>query len=135
MRILLDTTYLYRLMEAPGALSDADRRFFTARKAQLFVSAVSIWEMRLKHDARHASGARKSRFDPNDVLVVLQAQDVTLLPMTAAHAARALDPPIAHKDPFDEMLLVQAQEEGLRLLTVDRQLVGHPLAVTPDGRA
>ena len=135
MRILLDTTYLYRLMEAPGALSDTERRFFAARKAQLFVSAVSIWEMRLKHDARRASGARKSRFNPIDVLTVLEGQDVTLLPMTAVHAARALDPPIDHKDPFDELLLVQAQEEGLRLLTVDRQLVGHPLAVTADGHA
>lgn len=36
----------------------------------------------------------------------------------------------AHKDPFDELLLVQAQEEGLKLLTVDRHLVGHPLTVT-----
>ncbi len=34
-----------------------------------------------------------------------------------------------------EMLLVQAQEEGLKLLTVDQHLVDHPLAVTPDGSA
>ena len=135
MRILLDTTYLYRLMETPGALNDTERRFFAARKVQLFVSAVSIWEMRLKHDARYASGVRKSRFHPNDVLTILEGQDVSLLPMTAVHAARVLDPPLAHKDPFDELLLVQAQEEGFKLLTVDRQLVGHPLAVTPDGRA
>ena len=45
------------------------------------------------------------------------------------HAARGLRPPLDRKDPFDELLLVQLQEEGLRLLTVDRRLVGHPLAV------
>ena len=39
-------------------------------------------------------------------------------------------PPILHKDPFDELLLVQAQEEGLKLLTMDRQIIGHPLATT-----
>ena len=50
--------------------------------------------------------------------------------MTMRHAASALEVPLDHKDPFDELLLVQAQEEGLRLLTVDRRLVGHPLAVT-----
>ena len=130
MRILLDTTYLYRFMEATAALTENDRRFFGARELQLYASAVSIWEMRLKHSARHASGERKSRFDPNDVIPVLENQGVTFLPMTIRHAARALETPLGHRDPFDELLLVQAQEEGLKLLTVDRLLVSHPLAVS-----
>ena len=130
MRVLLDTTYLYRFMEATAALTENDRRFFGARELQLYVSAVSIWEMRLKHNARHASGERKSRFDPNDVIPVLENQGVTFLPMTIRHAARALETPLGHRDPFDELLLVQAQEEGLKLLTVDRLLVSHPLAVS-----
>jgi PIN domain nuclease of toxin-antitoxin system len=37
---------------------------------------------------------------------------------------------LGHKDPFDELLLVQAQEEGMRLLTRDAKLVGHPYAVS-----
>ena len=41
-----------------------------------------------------------------------------------------LKSPIPHKDPFDELLLVQAQEEGLKFLTADGQLIGHPLAIT-----
>ena len=133
MRVLLDTIYLYRFMEATAALTENDRRFFGARDLQLYASAVSIWEMRLKHNARCASGERKSRFDPNDVIPVLENQGVTFLPMTIRHAARALETPLGHKDPFDELLLVQAQEEGLKLLTVDRLLVGHPLAVASDG--
>ena len=52
-------------------------------------------------------------------------------PMTMIHAARRLEVPIAHRDPFDELLLVQAQDESLKLLTMDRPLVGHPLTVTP----
>ena len=44
-------------------------------------------------------------------------------------AARPLETPISHKDPFDEMLLVQAQEEGLKLLTVDGNLIEHPLVI------
>lgn len=60
----------------------------------------------------------------------LEDQHVTFLLLTIAHAARALETPLAHKDPFDELLLVQAQEEGLKLLTVDRHLVGHPLTIT-----
>ena len=131
MRILLDTSYLYDLMKAPGKFSGAERRFFAEQEARIYVSAVSIWEMRLKYRARHPSGERKSSFDPNDVIAVLEGQDVIFLPMTLSHAARTLEAPIDHDDPFDELLLVQAQEEGLKLLTADRQIIGHPLAITP----
>ncbi len=51
------------------------------------------------------------------------------------HAARTLETPLDHKDPFDELLLVQAQEENLKLLTADRQLLDHPLAITVRGDA
>lgn len=75
------------------------------------------------------TAARKSRFSPEDVIEVLEDQEVTFLPVTMLQAARALKTPFDHMDPFDEFLLVQAQEEGLRLLTVDRLLVGQPFAV------
>ena len=130
MRILLDTSYLYKLMQAHDQISDVERQFFSGSEARLYVSAVSIWEMRLKFRALYPSGERKSPYDPNDVVAALEQQGVTFLTMTARHAARNLETPVAHKDPFDEMLLVQAQEEGLRLLTADRHLIGHPLAIT-----
>lgn len=129
MRILLDTSYLYDFMDRPGKLLESERRVLAARETQLYVSAVSIWEMRLKYNARRPSGVRKSRFAPEDVLVALEDQEVTFLPMTMLHAARELEMPLDHKDPFDELLLVQAQEEGLKLLTTDKQLVSHPLTV------
>ncbi|MXY23920.1 MAG: type II toxin-antitoxin system VapC family toxin [Acidobacteria bacterium] len=131
MDVLLDTFYLYRFMATGDGLSDAERRFLDDHAARIFVSAVSIWEMRLKFQARDRAGARKSRFDPEDVIAALEQQDVTFLPMTVNHAARKLDVSIAHHDPFDEMLLLQAQKEGLRLLTTDRQLVAHPLTIAP----
>ena len=129
MRILLDTSYLYRLTTQPARLSDAERLILTNQAIQLYVSAVSIWEMRLKFQIRDRSGKRKNVFDPNVVINMLEDQAVIFLPMTPSHAARSLEIPITHKDPFDEILLVQAQEEGLKLLTVDRQLIGHPLVV------
>ncbi len=49
--------------------------------------------------------------------------------MTMRHAATILSVPLMNRDPFDEMLLVQEEEEGLRLLTRDRALLDHPLAV------
>ena len=44
------------------------------------------------------------------------------------------DATLGDRDPFDELPLVQAQEEGLRLLTADRQLADHPLSITIKGR-
>ena len=130
MRILLDTSYLYDLMAAPGKFSEAERKFFEEYDAQLHVSAVSVWEMRLKYHSRRSSGERKSPHDPNDVITMLEEQGMTFLHLTPGHAAGELEIPVSHKDPFDEIRFVQAQEEGLKLLTVDQRLVGHSLAVT-----
>ena len=128
--VLLDTTYLYRLMASDALLSLSERQHLVERGASVHVSAVSIWEARIKYGARHRSGERKSPFDPEFVFRTLKGEDVAFLPLTPAHAARALEVPLRHKDPFDELLLVQAQVEGLRFLTIDRLLVDHPLAIT-----
>lgn len=130
MRVLLDTSYLYKLMIARGQFSETERKYFEKHGTRLYVSAVSIWEMRLKYHSFHPSGERKSPFDPNDVIAVLKQHAVSLMPMTESHAARELDPPLGHKDPFDEILLVQAQEEDCKFLTTDWRLIGHPLAIT-----
>ena len=129
MRVLLDTSFLFDFMDRPGMFTDSERHLLAARGTDFYVSAVSIWEMRLKHNVRHRSGERKSRFSPEDVVAALEEQNMTFLPMTMRHAASELETSLGHKDPFDELLMVQAQVEGLRLLTKDRRLVGHPLAV------
>jgi PIN domain nuclease of toxin-antitoxin system len=59
---------------------------------------------------------------------ILGGQSIDFLPLTAAHAATPLHEPTAQRDPFDEILLVQAQMEGLKLLTSDAKLLGHSLA-------
>ena len=131
MRVLLDTSYLYNLMAAREQFSDTERLILANQAIQLYVSAVSIWEIRLKLQARGRIGEFGVPFEPGEVVAVLEEQDVTFLPMTIGHAARRLETPIPHRDPFDEMLLVQAQEEGLKLLTADRQMADHPLAMKP----
>ena len=51
MRVLLDTSFLYGLMAAYGEFSESIRGFAAEHDAEFFVSAVSIWEMRLKYHA------------------------------------------------------------------------------------
>ena len=94
------------------------------------VSAVSIWEIRLKWSALHATGERKELLDPAQALRLMAGQAIRFLDMTPAHTSAALTQPVQHRDPFDELLLAQAQAEGLHLLTRDKPLAGHPLAMS-----
>ncbi len=132
MRLLIDTHFALWLVSDPGKLTGTELALLENAESDVSVSAVSIWELRLKWSSLHRSGARKGVAAPEDVLAALE-QDIgcTMLPLTAAHAAEVLHLPLAHHDPFDELLLAQAQAEGLRLLTRDRALLGHPLVVAP----
>ena len=128
MTLLLDTHYVFGLAGSPGTLSDREAQFLMAYPQRFVVSAVSIWEIRLKWQAVGRTGARKGPTSPDEVLRILSGDDmVEFLALTPAHAAEELKGPMTHKDPFDELLLTQAQVEGLKLLSRDRKLVTHPL--------
>ena len=128
MRILLDAYYLFRLMER-GEFSRPEHDFLNAHRAELYASAVSIWKMRLKYLALRP-GKRKSPHDPVTVVTVLDELGIPIVAITGEHVKQPLATSLPHKDPFDELFLAQAQAEGFKLLTVDRQLVDHPLAIT-----
>lgn len=132
MRLLLDTHLAVWAALNPDKLSAGERRWMQAPGNTLVLSAVSVWELRLKWHSFHISGARKGPTDPMVVVAFSGAMGWELLPLTARHAVARLVPSLSHKDPFDELLLVQAQEEGLRLLTRDGQLASHPLVLTSD---
>lgn len=104
-----------------------------ATDTPLVLSAVAVWELRLKWHSFHISGGRKGPVAPAAVVAFAAGVDWEFLPLTARHAAAALAHPLKHKDPFDELLLIQVQEEGMQLLTRDSKLAGHPLVVT-DGK-
>jgi len=129
LRLLLDTHIAVWAALDPDALTEDERGRMARPGTSLVLSAVAVWELRLKWHSLHISGARKGPIDPAAVVAFGTAMDWELLPRTARHAAAGLTQPLAHKDPFDELLLVQAQEDGMRLLTRDGKLVGHPFAL------
>lgn len=131
MKLLLDTHIAYWLAVERDALTGHELATLVSADQTLIVSAVSIWELRLKWHSFHRSGARKGPGDPSPVLGALTRMGVSIIPLDAQTAAAPLLVPIDHKDPFDELLLVQAQQEGARLLTRDRALLTHPLAYQP----
>lgn len=95
---------------------------------ELAVSAVSVWELRIKWESRYRSGQRKGPANPRGLLVALKTLGIPVEPLIADYAAAQLFMPLAHNDPFDALLLTIAQETGRKLITRDEKLRGHPLA-------
>ena len=112
MRILLDTHLILWWVSNDSSLSEPARALIGAPEYMIFVSAVSIWEIWLKE------GLGKLRLPPH-FEATLESESFESLPLTAAHARQAALLPWRHRDPFDRLLVAQAQVEDLVLLTAD----------------
>jgi PIN domain nuclease of toxin-antitoxin system len=131
VKLLLDTHYVFGLAGSPATLSKRELRFLDDYSQPFVVSAVSIWEIRLKWQSLNSAGAPKGPLNPLDVVGILATETIVeFLTLTPEHAATELASPLSHKDPFDELLLAQAQAEGLMLLSRDRLLASHPLVTS-----
>jgi PIN domain nuclease of toxin-antitoxin system len=129
LRLLLDTHIAFRVIAAADLLSRNEVKLLADEDSRLFISAVSIWELRIKWDKLHKSGDRKGPIDPQDALQGFRDIGLPIIPLDAEIAACSLQIPMLHRDPFDELLLVHAQELEMRLFTRDGKLKGHPLAL------
>jgi len=122
LRILLDTHLLLWWLDASPSLSEAALAAIRDRENTIFVSAVSLWEIWLKQSLG------KLRL-PQDFDERLAAESFESLPLTASHAREVAQLPWRHRDPFDRMLVAQAQAEKLVLLTADEVLASYGAAV------
>ncbi len=86
-------------------------------------SAVSLWEIAIKVRL----GKLESKVPLNQMAATLRRQHVPIVMLKSEHAVAEPSPLPATKDPFDRLLLAQAQIEGMRFVTVDRALADHPV--------
>lgn len=127
----MDTHYLIWLATDMAQLTTAEHALLSREDIEIWVSPVSIWEVRLKWQARDRDGNRKGVLAPAKAITVAERTGFKLATLTSLDCAEPLASSMLHKDPFDEMLLIHAQQLGARFLTRDRLLVDHPLAITP----
>ena len=118
MRILLDTNLLLWWLEASPSLSVQAREMIRDPENTVFVSAVSLWEIWLKQSVG------KLRL-PVDFTERLAAESFESLPLMASHTRQVSLLPWRHRDPFDRMLVAQAQVESFVLLTADEALTAY----------
>lgn len=128
MRLLLDTHVLIWLSHAPDELSNAARGLLDRSSTRVFVSAATLWELRIKW-SRSAARVREELLDPLIAISFAAQQGFELAALGPEDCVTSLDPPLGHRDPFDEQLLIHAQRLGAKLLTRDRKLIGHPNAL------
>lgn len=122
MRLLLDTHLLLWALGSPSKLSARSRKEIEA--ADVYASAASIWEISIK------SALGKLDADPADVLAAVDPAGFTMLSISGLHAAKVVQLPPLHKDPFDRMLIAQALSEPMILYTDDDILRGYGPFVT-----
>jgi PIN domain nuclease of toxin-antitoxin system len=124
VRLLLDTVAFLWLVADPDELSTRAREAVVDPANEVFLSAVSTWEITVKHALR-----RLPLPEPIDRFIPTQRDrhGVDSLPLdeeSTLHLARL---PALHRDPFDRMLICQAIAHGLVIVTPDRAVRRYPV--------
>ena len=114
-RLLLDTHALVWWLSDVSRLSQAARAAIAEPRNDIFVSAISGWEIAVKR-------AKGRMTAPDHLSAMVEERGFNHLPLTFHHAEQAGLLPMHHRDPFDRLLVAQAQAEGLVLVTRDARI-------------
>jgi PIN domain nuclease of toxin-antitoxin system len=126
MRLLLDTHVLLALLEKQvRTLGHRIEQVIESGEHAIFISVASLWEVAIKHHI----GKLPLKASPAHLPELLEDMGLSALVITAEHVLAAVEPEPLTRDPFDRLLLAVCQCENLRLVTVDRALAGHRLAL------
>jgi len=125
-RYLLDThVFLWSLFE-PERLSSDARAVIANSSEELLLSAAAVWEISIEHGSgKLALPMEPAAFIPSR----LEALRIKPLDMTMEHALAVSLLPRHHHDPFDLMMIAQAQLEGLTFITADSIAQRYPVRV------
>jgi PIN domain nuclease of toxin-antitoxin system len=117
--LLLDTDILIWALSASDKISSRARRAMSRPAASLTVSIISVWEIILKQQ----TGKLRLRSSLSEALdQILYHSPWDILPVAAEHLSALAALPAVHKDPFDRLLVAQAQHEDMTIVTADEQI-------------
>jgi PIN domain nuclease of toxin-antitoxin system len=122
MKLLLDTHLLLWAAGSPDLLPEQARRMLEDMQNQLFFSAASLWEIAIKRGL----GRDDFQVDARVLRRGLLDNGYTEIPIGSDHAVFIESLPPIHKDPFDRILVAQANVEGITLLTADALVAKYP---------
>ncbi len=121
MRLLLDTHVALWWLGDRGQLAEDARDAIADSANEAHLSAASVWEVEVKRAAGRLT-------TPGPIAVAAKKLGFLELPVAWRHAGTAAALPPLHRDPFDRLLVAQALEEGLVLVTRDPLVRQYPVA-------
>lgn len=127
MRLLLDTHVLLWWLVDDRRLKDPERRAIADADALVYVSAATVWEIAIK------KGLGRLDVDTEVLEREMEAGAIVELPVRWRHAKGTTALPRHHEDPFDRLLVAQAQAEGLVLVSYDVVFREYDVALLPAG--
>lgn len=131
MNFLIDTHCWLWWLSEPERLNPTARRRIANRRNAIFFSAGSAWEIAIK------AGLGKLKLSEpaaDYVPTRVSGQGMIPLPINQRHALQLERMPLHHRDPFDRILIAQAQIEGLAVLTADPQFRSYDVKILWAGR-
>lgn len=126
MRLLLDACTFLWLISDDDSLSQVTRELFQNPQNEVFLSAVSVWEITVKYQLGKLPLPQHPRQYIPQKRIQHQIESLSLHEEAIQHLANLPD---IHRDPFDRMLICQAIEEGMVLLTPDPLIQQYPVKV------
>jgi len=117
MKLLLDTHIFLWFIAGDLKLSLTARTLIEDSANEKFVSAVSLWEIAIKH-----SIGKLDLSDDFDVLFPkqLEMNGFEMLAVKIEHLSNLISLPFHHRDPFDRLLIAQTIAENMQIVSVDR---------------
>jgi PIN domain nuclease of toxin-antitoxin system len=121
-RLLLDTHVLLWWLSDDPQLGQTTRQVIADPRNDVYISAASSWEISIKRSLGKLSA-------PEDMDSIIDNEGFDKLPISLFHGDQAGMLPGHHKDPFDRMLIAQAQSEGLVMVTNDEKITRYGIRV------
>ncbi len=125
MRVLLDTHILLWALVEPDRMHVTAQDLLESPETQVFFSAANIWEIAIKRTLNRPD------FDaePDAIRIGALQTGFEELPVTGVHAVAVRHLPNHHRDPFDRLLIAQAQTEPLLLITDDPVMAQYSVGI------
>lgn len=115
MELLIDTHILIWFLEGNKLLSKPRRQIIANPLNDVFVSIASLWKIAIKISIGKLTLAKPLA----DVIKQIAVEDIEILPILPEHTLQVSTLPFHHRDPFDRIIIAQAQIENLPIMTDD----------------
>lgn len=126
MKLLLDTCAFLWIVSDSSELTEKARTLFCDPDNEIYLSVVSVWEIMVKFSL----GKLPLPAEPVTFIREQQKQhEINGLSLAENSAFHLLELPNIHRDPFDRMLVCQAIEHDLGILTSDSMIAQYPVRV------